>query len=329
MILLRCFATAFGAGVPLVACLELLARQCQDRRLGVAFRQASQRLQSGQPLSKALRAQRILNDLQCRLIEISERTGSLHAALEKLAFNQEQLFQQELNLRRSLTLPALTLGACLLLVTIAPCLLFEGIFGFLRESQLPLPWPTRWVMALAGLFRQPGFWLVGLAGAAILGPRLQPRLQSLLGKLPLYSRLVRRRSLHRFTQSMGLMLELGMPLLESLELAGRSTGQAEFEQASHQVAELVKQGHSVPAALNQSPECFPASLVQAAQAGEECGRLPELLLRLCDLYELELELAIGALTRAAEPLILCLVGGIVGFTVVATMLPLVELLNRF
>lgn len=327
LVFFRCFHATLGSGLSLLPSLELLSRQTESKKLAEACRAVCRRVNSGQSLSQALRAQQVFSDLQCRLVEVGERTGTLHTVLGRLASYQEQQLAQKLKLRRALETPAWTLLACLLLVTLLPCLLFEGVFAFLRDSQMPIPWPTRLVMNFADCLKSPWIWILGALGCAALVGWARRHGKKRLQALPGIASLLKALCLQRFSYSLALMLEVGLPLLEALRLAAAASGSPALQQAILEVIESIKDGYPLTGSLEAHPDCFPASMVQTMRAGEECGRLPELLNALSRMVELDVETRLQVLTQAAEPIALCLVGSIVGFTVLATMLPLVSLLN--
>lgn len=273
--------------------------------------------------------------VQTRMIQVGEKSGRLGQVLIKLADYEDKAISLKLKVRTALTMPLIICVMCLLMVVIMPPFLFGGLFEILRETGGELPLATKILMTFSDGIRGSWFWLGavlcgGVAGAAWWRHNedvdLQIRVYRALLRIPALGAVLRLVTITRFASALETMLAVGIPVLQGIQLAGHSCGNAYLEEITGEVVKQIKDGEELAAALALHP-FFPGAFVQGVAAGEEAGRLQDMLKSLSELYQVELDHSLELLTKSLEPLILGAVGGIVCFVVVATLAPMLKVVE--
>lgn len=327
----------FGAGLPLNRCLELLALQSESAELRQASSETLRRIESGQSLSRAMASSPLAFPvLQRRMVEVGEGTGALQHVFLRLALHEEGRLVLQRRLGGALQTPALVAAFCFGLAVFLPPYLFQGLFEMLRDSGLDLPWPTRVLLMFSDLVRSPLGWvaLVLLSFLGYLGWQTlagQPRWRLLWGeaclKLPLLGRVFRLAAVSRFSQCLESLLGVGVPILPALELSARASSSPVLEARIPLAVAALREGERLRAALERL-DFFPTAFAQGMETGQESGRTTAMLASLRQLYDIELEHSLMVMGRALEPLFLLGVGGLVGFTVLAIVWPMIQLVNQ-
>lgn len=332
----RCLATLFESGVPLLLSTELLARQTESAPLAAAAQDISHQLSRGNSLSKAMsRHPWCFTPMQMALVRVGENSGRLGGVFSRLASDEEHRSALIQKMRASLMLPILISLACVALIALIAPLVLGSVIQQMGLSEGQMPWPTRILISLAALFRSPICWtgLVFLAGAGSMGlARLEKsragRLwrASVLDRIPGLGRVLRLYAVAQFTQTLETTLEVGFPLLKSLEMSASAASHPLLEEAIPVTVEAVKEGVELDKALARCA-FFPALLIQGAKAGIEAGGLTHMLRHLAKMYQQDVDYASETLGHALEPLVIAVVGLMVGFAVVATLLPMTRLVD--
>jgi len=329
----RSLATMFSSGVSLVAALDMLAQQQEHAHLAEACQGISRKLHEGHTLSWAMQKYpAIFRPLHQKMVLSGERSGQLHSVLLRLAEREEMHDQLVRKLKTSLTMPLLVSSLCVCLAFVIPPLLFRGLFEMIAEVGGTVPWPTRSLMALSSFFTSPLFPILGLAVLYILR-RLWQRLQEEADwqfaclRLPYLGDSLRMVYVTDFAQNLRAMLEVGMPILAALELSARATDMVCIDVVAARAIARVKEGDALSDAL-AAADFFPSSLIQGVRASEEAGRLATMLKNLETIFRLDLDQRLEVLTQALEPLVLLVIGTVVGFTVIATLQPMLSVLDK-
>ena len=335
-LLFRSLAVMFHSGVSLDRSLAMLGEQQPNATLAAACRELAHKIQSGRYLSNAMaQIPLVFSTMHIRLVAVGEKTGQLALVLNQLADLEERQLQIEMKVRNSLTVPVMVSSLCVLMVALAPPLLFRGIFEMLKDTGAAMPWPTQILVTLSDAIRNPLFYvavmvLAGLAGAGWSKVQRTPRLRLMwlrrVQSLPVVGPTLQLISLTRFSQTLYVMNYVGVPILQSLEFSSQSTNDQALIQSVEGVIEQVKEGIMIGQALQNSGG-FPAAFCQAVVAGEESGSLSDMLESMSRLYQVELEHNLELMTKSLEPIMLGFVGAIVAFTVVATLLPMLKVME--
>lgn len=335
-ILFRSLAVAFNSGVPLGSALQLVSRQTENDVLAHTMREVCKKVESGRYLSNAMASYpHVFNSMHVRLVAVGEKSGRLGLILLQLADLEERQTTMRLKIRNSLTMPILISSLCVLMVALAPPLLFRGLLEMLQSTGTVLPWPTKVLIFISDAIRSVWFYVFAafLAGLVLLQvyqtltrPERRFALQTLLLSVPVAGSSLRILAVTRFAEVLAVLHAVGMPLLQALKYSAEASADPCMIKDMDAVCAAVNEGELLGDALSIS-DFFPPTFCHAIRAGEESGGLGDMLKSMADLYKVELEHKLEIVTKSLEPLMLGIVGGIVCFTVVATMLPMLKLIE--
>lgn len=327
----RQLATMVGAGLPLVRALRALAEQSDGKRLGTAVDAVRAEVEAGAPLSEALAARNgVFPVLYVEMVRAGEAGGLLDDVLPRLAAQLERDRELGRKVRGAMAYPATVLAlaalaAAFMLVFVVPVFarMFEDLGGV-------LPVPTRMAMAVSAAVTGP-FGLVLFVGGVVGTVGLARWLRTARGReawgrlsarIPLgVGGVVRKAALARFARAFGALASAGVPVLTAVEISARSAGSPALEEALEDVAGKIGGGSSIHEAF-EGHEVFPPLVRRMVSAGEQAGELDVMLGRIADFYEAEVDATVGALTAVIEPVMIVVVGAIVGGIIVAMYLPM-------
>jgi type II secretory pathway component PulF len=335
-ILFRSLAVAFNSGVPLGPALQLVSRQTENQVLADTMSGVCKKVESGRYLSNAFSSYpHVFTPMHVRLVAVGEKSGRLGQILLQLADLEDRQTTMRLKIRNSLTMPILVSTLCILMVALAPPLLFRGLLEMLQSSGTTLPWPTRLLIFFSDSIRSGWFYLVG-GGLAALGlllvyrtltqPHRRFALQSLLLTLPVIGPGLRTLAVTRFAEVLAVLHAVGMPLLQALKYSAEASDDPCMIKDMDAICAAVNEGELLGDALSIS-DFFPPTFCHAVRAGEESGGLGDMLKSMANLYRVELEHKLEIVTKSLEPLMLAFVGSIVCFTVIATLLPMLKVIE--
>lgn len=324
------------AGMPLLRGLEVLARQERNPALAKVILALAEQVRGGGNFSDALgRHPRVFDRLYVNMIKAGEAGGVLATVLERLAGFQEKSLQLRAKVRAAMFYPVIVLTVAFsvlagLLVFVVPK--FQQIFADLLKSA-PLPPLTRFVLGLSQLVQANlpavaaglvSLWLVfRFFKATPAGRRL---VDDLLLRLPVGGELVRKTVIARFTRTFGTLLASGVPILQALHITRDTCGNARVAGAIDAVHDQVKQGSSVARPL-EATHVFPPMVTSMIEVGEHTGQLPQMLDRIADIYDGEVDTAVAGLSSLIEPVLIVFLALVVGTIVIALFLPIVRIVQ--
>lgn len=331
----RQLATMVNSGVPIVQALSILSEQSESKRLKLALRDATKRVESGGTLADALAAHSdIFSNVYVNMVRAGESGGILDNILERLATQQEKDAEVVAKVRGAMIYPAVittvAVGAFFFLMTvIVPKLsvMFEDMGG-------ELPIYTRLLLAISNFMTQ--YWLL-LAGAAIAagiafwrfnrtanGKHL---VDSILVKAPIIGPIIVKVNVARFARTFGSLLSSGIAVTEALEATRSALGNSMFKDELHKVAQAIKNGKSISEPLKSS-HLFPAIVAQMTMVGEETGKLDEILIKVAEFYEREVDTVVSSIASIIEPVLIIALGIMIGFIVLSVFGPISQLTNQ-
>lgn len=332
----RSLGTMFEAGVPLSHALYCLCQQLDNPQLREAADGVSRMVQSGHRLSSALsRYPWIFSQMQCKLVFSAEKSGQMGRVLEQLASYEEKQVETNLKIRSSITTPLIASALCIMLIVFVPPFLFKGLLEMLSQNGAPLPWPTRLLVGFSDALRSWPFYLALAVVVPALGfalntvyshPVWAARIQTALLKVPLLGPALQLVTVIRFGQTLATLLYVGMGLIASVETSAQACGSLVLQGRIQPVLNDIKQGEDLQTAFART-DFFPSAFLHGLHIGQETGKLSEMLTSVLKLHQLELDGRLEALTAALEPLVLAVVGCVVGFTVIATFLPIIAVIE--
>ena len=337
-IFFRTLGTMFEAAVPLPKAMELLDEALVGSRLADAASDINRRILRGVALHEAMAAQgNAFNTLQLRLVHLGVQTGSLHKVLLSVADHDEKRYAMGQQLKSALFYPGLVFVACLAFLIVVPPLMFNGLLEMLANSGQPLPLPTRIVAAISGALTVPwtylglavlayGLWRVGRAVMANNAYRL--RIYAAAERTPVLGPVLICARLANFTSALSLVMKSGLRLDRGLEIACRSSDSPLLEARAPEMVQALIRGDDLATLLRQSG-LFPKIVWQTTASGEESGQLPHMLDFLSRFYQGDLEHRLVSLAAMLEPLVLGIMGLLVGGLMIACIKPLAASFAQF
>lgn len=328
----RQLATLLDAGMPLLRGLRILQEQSEDRRLKSVIGRVSSAIEEGESLSEALAAQpKVFNSLYLNLVRAGEVGGSLEMVLERLAQFREKVQRMKGKVVAALFYPVAVLLVAMAILTVLIVFVvprFKEVFDGLLGGA-PMPAFTLFVFNLSDIARHQAPWvlLTLFVAGAIVGAALQTRvgrwlLDELKLKAPLIGNVFRKASVARLTRTLGMLIGSGVPVLQALTIARNTAGNVVVAQVIAEVHDSVKQGDPIAPTLRAS-RVFPAIVAGMVDVGEQTGALPEMLLKVAENYDDEVDNAVTAMTSLLEPIMIVLLAIIVGSIVIALFLPII------
>jgi len=336
MIFTRQLATLIDSGLPLLRSLNVLAKQERDKVLKKTINKVADSVQSGSTFSDALALHpRIFNDLYVNMVKAGEVGGVLELVLNRLSEFQEKAAKIKNKVAAAMVYPGIVMTMAVgimgfLLVFIVPK--FETIFHDLLGDK-PLPPVTRFVIGASDFLKNHGLIVLGIVVAVVALYKFVGRtrggrfvIDSFKLRMPLFGNLNRKTAISRFTRTLGTLVTSGVPILQALNITRETAGNASIARAISQVHDSVKEGESIVQPLEAS-RAFPPMVISMIDVGEETGKLPEMLLKIADVYDDEVDNAVAAITSMLEPIMIVFLALIVGTIVLALFTPLISIIT--
>ena len=326
----RQFATMTSSGLSLLRSLAILEEQTPKPALNKAIREVRRDIEAGSSLSGALGKQdRIFPELMIAMVNAGETGGFLDSALDRIAMNFEKDANLRAKIKSAMTYPVIVICFSVLMISavlifIVP--IFEKMFKNLGGA---LPLPTQVLVTLSHQM----VWMFPLGiGAAVGGlswfkRKLKRDYAWRLGfdklklRLPVFGTLFTKIAISRFARNLGTLLAVGVPVMQALDVVGGTTGNAVISEAMKDVKNSVRDGQPMSAPLVKHP-IFPAMVTQMMQVGEETGQISSMLDKVADFYDHEVEVATESLTAAIEPVMVVVMGALVGTMVICLYMPM-------
>ncbi len=329
---LRQLATLISSGLPLVESLSGVIDQSEEPKLRKIFTQVRERVLEGNSLAQAMSAHPgIFSHIHVNMVRAGETGGALDIILRRLADFSERRLKLKKRIESAMTYPIFLLLISSVILIFLMTFVMPKVVGIFKGMKLALPWSTQ-VLIFVTYVISNYWWLlalgaVGLAGliAALVrtetGARAWDRIK--MG-FPLLGRLHRKAVIARFTRTLSILLKSGIPLVDALEISRPAMGNRILEDGIKEATKLVGEGSDFATPLRQKGG-FPPLVVQLVRAGEKSGELEEMLAKAAEVYEDDVEATIASLTSIIEPVVILFMGVVVGFIVMAILLPIFEM----
>jgi len=331
----RQFATMIGAGLPMVQCLDILSAQMENKELAKIINAVKEGVQGGATLSEALsRHPKIFDQLYTNMVEAGEIGGALDTILIRLAGYREKADQLVRKVKGAMVYPAVIVVVAVgvtfgMLTFIVP--VFAKMFGDLGTG---LPAPTQIVLNISNFLQANLLYLFfGFLGAfgAFIWWKKTPRGALLFDKglltLPVLGVLIRKSAVARFTRTLGTLLSSGVSILEALEITAKTAGNLVVSNAINKSVMSIAEGDTITAPLKESG-VFPPMVTQMISVGEKTGGLDDMLNKIADFYDEEVDEAVGTLTSVIEPIIIVIMGVVIGGILIAMYLPMFDIIGK-
>ena len=331
----RQFATMISSGLSLLRTLNILAEQTENTLLAKTISILRDDVERGSSLSASMsKHPKIFSNLYVAMVRAGETGGQLDTVLSRVADNFEADYKLRQKVKSAMTYPVVVAGIAVILLTVMLLFIVPTFAGMFTSLGGELPLPTKILMMLSekARFLVPLFIVGAIVGrivykkgrAANADFKLKTDQAKL--KIPIFGELFQKVAVSRFTRTLGLLLRAGVPVLQALDIVGDSTGNEVLRRAANDVKDSVRSGESMSSPLAKQ-EVFPPMVVQMIAVGEDTGALDAMLDKIADFYDQEVESTTEALTSLIEPLMIAVLGGIVGAMVIALYMPMFKIFD--
>jgi type IV pilus assembly protein PilC len=330
----RQFATMINSGLSLLRSLYILADQTENKALAAIINQVRLDVEKGSSLSAALaKHPKAFNRLYISMVRAGEIGGVLDSVLLRLADTIEKQVELRRKVKSAMTYPVVVAILVLLIVTAMLLFVIPMFEDLYRELGGKLPAPTQILINISKLARKLWFLIIGGEIALVFGFRKwinseegRKRWDALKLRMPIFGGLVRKTALARFGRTLSALVRSGVPILESLDIVAETSGNYVVASAVRDTQQAVKRGDPLSRKLEDHP-VFPPMVVQMMAVGEETGALDEMLDKIADFYDQEVEATVDALTSLIEPLLIVVMGICVGGMVIALYMPMFNIIK--
>lgn len=329
----RQLSTMLSSGVPLVQSFEIIANGAEKQQMRELVGSIKADIEAGTSLSNALAKQpKYFDDLYCNLVAAGEQSGTLETLLDKIATYKEKTEALKAKVRKATYYPAaiVVVGlivTAILLVYVIP--MFENLFDSMGGD---LPAFTRMVVDLSDFVRDSWYLILGVIAAVVIGfwkgrqrsKRFADLVDRVILRLPIFGQIAHKSEIARFARTLSTMSAAGVPLVEALESVARTAGNVVYHDAIQSMRAETTAGTQLNVAMDNQ-QLFPNMVVQMTAIGEESGTIDSMLAKVADFYEAEVDNLVDSLTSLMEPIIIAVLGVLVGGLVIAMYLPVFQM----
>jgi len=333
VIFTRQLATMIDAGLPLVQCLDILGSQTENKTLAKTVNQVRSDVESGATFADALKKHpKIFDNLYCNMVAAGEAGGILDTILGRLAAFMEKFARIKGQIKSAMIYPSVILFVAVSVVSLLMVVVVPMLANIFVEAKMQLPFPTRVVMAISNFLKSWGglillFTIIGFFVGLKQFRRTEKGQRTTDGialKIPVAGSLIQRVAVAKFTRTLGTLLTSGVPILEGLLIVSRTAGNKVVEEAILATRQSVSEGKTLADPLGRA-KIFPAMVVSMISVGEATGALDNMLNKIADFYDDEVDSAVAALTSMLEPMLMIFLGITVGFVIVAMYMPIFQM----
>jgi type IV pilus assembly protein PilC len=332
VIFTRQFSTMISAGLPLVQCLEILSTQQPNPTFKKVLTQIKQDVEGGSTFADALgKHPKVFDSLFVNLVSAGEIGGVLDTVLNRLAVYLEKNENLKNKIKSAMTYPIIVLCVAFGVVAVLMIFVIPTFQDLFSQFGSALPGPTQLIVNLSHAFRS--YWYMFVVFIVLLvfclkWVRKQEKGRYYTDKmalqLPIFGPLLKKVAVAKFTRTLGTMISSGVPIMDGLDITSKTAGNVIVENAIRAVRSAISEGKSMSEPLEQTG-IFPGMVVQMISVGEATGAMDQMLAKIADFYDEEVDVAVEALTSALEPMLMVFLGGIIGFVVVAMYLPIFKM----
>ena len=334
VIFTRQFSTMINAGLPLVQALDILARQSENKALAATVREVVFDVESGNTVADAMKKHpKAFSDLYTNMVAAGEAGGILDTILNRLAIFMEKNDALVRKVKGAMIYPTVIMcvaGLCVVILLWKVIPVFASMFG---SVGMELPLPTRVVIA-ASAFLNAYWWalILGISGGSYLLKKWystssgQLAIDKFMLHVPVLGDVLRKSAVSRFTRTLGTLISSGVSILDGLEITARTSGNRVVQDAIMGSRASIAGGETIAAPLQKSA-VFPPMVISMIAVGEQTGGLDEMLTKIADFYDDEVDAAVSALLSLLEPIMIVFLGVVVGGMIVAMYLPIFDMVN--
>jgi len=329
----RQLSTMLRAGVPLLQSFDIVAKGSNNASVTKLFTEIRNDVETGSSLSQAFRKYPLYFDaLYCNLVGAGEQAGILDDLLDRLASYKEKMLAIRGKIKSALFYPAAVILVAVIVVTVIMLFVVPAFKEVFENFGAGLPAPTQMVITMSDYFVENWHILFGSIGAAIYfltqslkrSPAVQIAFDRMMLKLPVLGEILRKATIARWLRTLSTMFAAGVPLVEALDSVGGASGNYVYLTATKKIQQEVATGTSLTISM-QNADVFPNMVLQMCAIGEESGALDSMLAKAAEIYEREVDEAVDGLSSLLEPMIMVILGVVIGGLVIAMYLPIFKL----
>lgn len=329
----RQLATMLKSGVPLLQAFDIVGKGASNTAVSRLLMEIKAEVETGSALNQAFRKYPVHFDaLYCNLIQAGEQAGILDSLLDRLATYKEKILAIKSKIKAAMFYPISVLVVAFIVMAVIMIFVIPSFKQVFTSFGADLPAPTLLVIAMSDFF-VANWWLIfGIIGGGLYAffyfwkrsEAMQVFMDRLVLRLPIFGEVIRKATIARWTRTLSTMFAAGVPLVESLSSVGGAAGNHIYKMATQQIQSQVSTGSSLTAAM-QDAGVFPSMVIQMVSIGEESGQLDAMLGKVADFFEAEVDDAVDALSSLLEPMIMVVLGVLIGGIIVAMYLPIFKL----
>jgi type IV pilus assembly protein PilC len=332
-IFMRQLSTMLAAGIPLVQSFEIVGNGHENAAMQKLIMSVKADVEGGSALAESLAKHPLyFDDLVINLVEAGEQAGALESLLDKIATYKEKTEALKKKIKKALTYPGAVLAVAFVVTTILLIFVIPAFEDLFKGFGADLPTFTRKVIGLSIFVREKGFYLAALIGGSVFGflyfkkrsKKMRHYLDRMMLKAPIIGPILEKAAIARYSRTLATMFAAGVPLVEALESVAGATGNIVYEIGVLQMRDEVATGLRLQQAM-ENTDLFPNMVIQMIAVGEESGSLDEMSSKVADFYEEDVDNAVDNLSSLLEPMIMSILGVLVGGLVVAMYLPIFKM----
>ncbi len=329
----RQLATMLKSGVPLLQSFDIVGKGHSNPAVSRLLNDIKTDVETGSSLEQAFRKFPLyFDELFCNLIGAGEQAGILDSLLDRLATYQEKILAIKSKIKGALFYPVSIIAVAFIITAVIMIFVIPAFKELFSSFGADLPAPTLFLMAISDFFVKYWFLIFGALGGGIYAffyfwkrsEKMQRVMDKLVLKLPVFGEVIRKATIARWSRTLSTMFAAGVPLVEAFDSVAGAAGNAIYFDATKQIQREVSQGSTLVVAM-QNTAVFPSMVVQMVAIGEESGSLDGMLSKVADFYEAEVDDAVAALSSLMEPVIMVVLGTLIGGMVIAMYLPIFKM----
>jgi len=331
----RQFSVMIDSGVPLVQCLQILAETQENKKFAAAIQAIQREVEAGNNLAASMKTQpKVFDELYTNMVAAGESGGILDTIFQRLAVYIEKAVKLKRAVQSALVYPVAVVFIAAAVITLILWKVIPAFTDLFNGMGVQLPLPTRIVIWASefvgsyGIFVAVGLIILSFVFRAYYKtPKGRYVVDGLILKSPIFGPLMRKIAVARFSRTMATLIASGVPILDCLDITAYTSGNAIIEEAILSVKRAIEEGRTIVEPLKASG-VFPSMVVSMIGVGEQAGALEKMLTKIADFYEQEVDSAVGDLMTALEPVMIVVLGAIVGGIVISMYLPMFSLINQ-
>ena len=329
----RQLATMMKAGVPLLQAFDIVGKGASNQAVAKLLMDVKADVETGSSLNQAFRKYPLYFDaLFCNLVSAGEAAGILDSLLDRLATYKEKILAIKSKIKSALFYPIAVIVVAIVITAVIMIFVIPAFKDVFKSFGADLPAPTLVVIAMSDFMVANWYIVFGILGGALYGfffmwkrsEKMQAVMDRLLLRLPVFGDIIRKATMARWARTLSTMFAAGVPLVEALDSVGGASGNYVYKVATKQIQSEVSTGTNLTVAM-QNANVFPNMMIQMVSIGEESGQLDAMLSKVADFFEAEVDDAVEAMSSLMEPIIMVVLGTLIGGMVVAMYLPIFKL----